>query len=57
MQVDVLLRYAADNLVPAPNHHIASTKMYQHFAEWLKDNGHTVWSDQMFAARFSSIRG
>lgn len=51
--VDLLLRYACDNLVPAKNHHVMSTEVYPDFAQWLKANGHTVWSDQLFAARLA----
>ena len=51
-QVDVLLRYMADELVPDPKFNIAGVNIYHHCAEWLASHGHTVWSDQTFAARF-----
>jgi putative DNA primase/helicase len=51
--VDLLLRYAGDNLVPDPDYHVMSTELYQDFAQWLRDNGHTMWSDQLFGARFA----
>ena len=54
---DVLLRFARDELVPAgigptDNDNVLSTELYQHFADWLKTNGHSPWSDQLFSARF-----
>ena len=64
--VDVILKYACDNLVPvdpssAPPPgtpgvssatNVWSPELYDHFAKWLKANGQTVWSDQLFTARF-----
>ena len=50
-QVDVLLRYMADELVPDPKFQIAGVNIYRHCAEWRAAR-HTVWSDQTFAARF-----
>jgi putative DNA primase/helicase len=52
VQVDVLLRYIAEELIPDPTHHIAGVNIYQHCAQWLAANGYTVWADQTFAARF-----
>ena len=51
-QVDVLLRYMSEELIPDPTYHIAGVNIYQHCAKWLAANGYTVWSDQTFAARF-----
>ncbi len=61
VQVDVILKYACDNLVPAdPNHpvnnpavdHIWTPELYGDFAEWLKASGQSAWAEQTFQARF-----
>ncbi len=50
---DVLLRYADERLVFAPQEQVVATELFEDFNDWLQANGHRPWSDQSFSARFA----
>ncbi|OMC17888.1 phage/plasmid primase, P4 family [Mycobacterium sp. SP-6446] len=53
---DLLMRYMADRLVFDQQSHVMATELYADFTQWLSDNGHVIWSDQIFSARFAQHR-
>ncbi|TPG26177.1 DNA primase family protein [Mycolicibacterium hodleri] len=53
-RADHILKFLSEEIVFDPGCYMAATDVYSLFEHWTKDQGHVVWSDQTFAARFAA---
>lgn len=49
---DLITAYLDDRIVLDTESHVLAIELLDDFNGWLKDRGHTGWSDKTFAARF-----
>jgi hypothetical protein len=49
---DLILAFIEDNLIFDKDHYVVAQDLYEHFVDYLRDQGHQTWAIQKFADRF-----